>query len=90
MTAWLTMLQLKLRLKTLLDKKRMMQSRSAPAFRRSARFITLQEGFQQFSSDLNKLEVYAGATESQRLADIVVAIRGCKCDGLFQDSEKSL
>lgn len=51
------MLQLKLRLKTLLDKKRMMQSRNAIAPKISASFITLEEGFQQFGTDLNKLQV---------------------------------
>lgn len=50
-------LQLKLRLKTLLDKKRVMQSRSATTSKISASFITLEEGFQQFGNDLNKLQV---------------------------------
>lgn len=49
--------QLKLRLKTLLDKKRMMQSRSSTTSKLSASFIALEEGFQQFSNDLNKLQV---------------------------------
>lgn len=49
--------QLKLRLKTLLDKKRVMQARSAIASKISASFITLEEGFQQFGNDLNKLQV---------------------------------
>jgi len=51
-------LQLKLRLKTLLDKKRVMQSRSATTSKISASFITLEEGFQQFGNDLNKLQVF--------------------------------
>lgn len=58
-------LQLKLRLKTLLDKKRVMQSRSLPTSKVSASFITLQEGFEQFSNDLNKLEVGAGGEAVQ-------------------------
>lgn len=49
--------QLKLRLKTLLDKKKVMQSRSATTSKLSASFITLEEGFQQFGNDLNKLQV---------------------------------
>ncbi|KAL9016963.1 MAG: hypothetical protein Q9185_005702 [Variospora sp. 1 TL-2023] len=49
--------QLKLRLKTLLDKKRMMQTRNAIAPKISASFITLEEGFQQFGTDLSKLQV---------------------------------
>ncbi|KAA6407803.1 MAG: ankyrin repeat nuc-2 [Lasallia pustulata] len=47
--------ELKLRLRTLLDKKRVMQSRSATTSKISASFITLEEGFQQFGNDLNKL-----------------------------------
>ena len=34
-----------------------MQSRSMPTSKVSASFVTLQEGFEQFSNDLNKLEV---------------------------------
>ena len=49
--------QLKLRLKTLLDKKRMMQLRNPAAPKISASFITLEEGFQQFGNDLSKLQV---------------------------------
>ena len=49
--------QLKLRLKTLLDKKKVMQSRSVTTSKISASFITLEEGFQQFGNDLNKLQV---------------------------------
>ena len=50
-------LKLKLRLKTLLDKRKVMQGRSATASKLSASFITLEEGFQQFCNDLNKLQV---------------------------------
>ncbi|XXG97150.1 ubiquitin-binding protein cue5 [Hypoxylon texense] len=47
--------ELKIRLKTLLDKKRVLQSRQGIS-RRSAKFATLEEGFQQFANDLNKLQ----------------------------------
>jgi CDK inhibitor PHO81 len=50
-------LQLKIRLKTLLDKKKVLQSRHGIS-RRSAKFTTLQEGFQQFANDLNKLQQF--------------------------------
>lgn len=53
----LTVLQLKIRLKTLLDKKKVLQSRQGVS-RRSAKFTTLQEGFQQFANDLNKLQQF--------------------------------
>jgi CDK inhibitor PHO81 len=46
-----------LRLKTLLDKKRVIQARIAATSRLSASFATLVEGFQQFDNDLNKLQV---------------------------------
>ncbi|KAJ4306875.1 phosphate system positive regulatory protein pho81 [Collariella sp. IMI 366227] len=49
--------ELKVRLKTLLDKKRVLQSRHGVS-RRSAKFTTLQEGFQQFANDLNKLQQF--------------------------------
>lgn len=49
--------QLKIRLKTLLDKKKVLQSREGIA-RRSAKFTTLEEGFQQFATDLNKLQQF--------------------------------
>ena len=50
-------MQLKIRLKTLLDKKKVLQSRQGIS-RRSAKFTTLEEGFQQFATDLNKLQQF--------------------------------
>ncbi|KAI0200639.1 hypothetical protein F4808DRAFT_158200 [Astrocystis sublimbata] len=47
--------ELKIRLKTLLDKKKVLKSRQGIS-RRSAKFTTLEEGFQQFANDLNKLQ----------------------------------
>jgi CDK inhibitor PHO81 len=41
----------------LLDKKKVLQSRQGVS-RRSAKFATLQEGFQQFANDLNKLQQF--------------------------------
>ncbi|KAL7808328.1 hypothetical protein V8C44DRAFT_160175 [Trichoderma aethiopicum] len=49
--------ELKIRLKTLLDKKKVIQSRQGIS-RRSAKFTTLEEGFQQFATDLNKLQQF--------------------------------
>lgn len=48
--------ELKIRLKTLLDKKKALRSRTTS--RRSTKFTTLQEGFQQFVNDLNKLQQF--------------------------------
>ncbi|KAK3345093.1 ankyrin repeat protein nuc-2 [Neurospora tetraspora] len=50
--------ELKIRLKTLLDKKKALRSRSGGTSRRSTKFTTLQEGFQQFVNDLNKLQQF--------------------------------
>lgn len=50
-------LQLKIRLKTLLDKKKVLQTRQGISSR-SSRFTKLQEGFQQFATDLNKLQQF--------------------------------
>lgn len=47
-----------MRLKTLLDKKKVLQSRGQGIPRRSVKFTTLEEGFQQFASDLNKLQQF--------------------------------
>ena len=49
-----------------------MQARSATASKISASFITLEEGFQQFGNDLNKLQVSSSTNErSSRLTDIL-------------------
>jgi CDK inhibitor PHO81 len=50
-------LKLKIRLRTLLDKKKVLQTREGVS-RRSAKFTTLEEGFQQFATDLNKLQQF--------------------------------
>lgn len=49
--------QFTLRLKTLLDKKRVTQTRTAASSKAPANFVTLFEGFQSFDGDLNKLQV---------------------------------
>lgn len=72
----LTMVQLKLRLKTLLDKKRAVQSRGTSTPKISASFITLEEGFEQFGSDLNKLQVpSSGPAQLRALCLRCAAIR---------------
>lgn len=50
-------MQLRLRLKTLMDKKKLMQSHAHTSSKLSASFMALEEGFQQFGNDLNKLQV---------------------------------
>lgn len=50
--------ELKIRLKTLLDKKKVLQTRAGTISRLSAKFTTLEEGFQQFGNDLNKLQQF--------------------------------
>ena len=50
--------QFTLRLKTLLDKKRVIQSRRTVTNAKApANFVSLFEGLQQFDDDLNKLQV---------------------------------
>ena len=49
--------QFSLRLKTLVDKKRVIQSRNVANSKAPANFVALFEGFQQFDGDLNKLQV---------------------------------
>ena len=47
--------QFSLRLKTLVDKKRVIQTRTVTNSKAPANFVALFEGFQQFDGDLNKL-----------------------------------
>jgi CDK inhibitor PHO81 len=49
--------ELRLRLTTLLDKKRVMQQHPQSVSKTSSRYVALEEGLKQFSMDLNKLEV---------------------------------
>ena len=49
--------QFSLRLKTLVDKKRVIQTRTVTNSKAPANFVALFEGFQQFDGDLNKLQV---------------------------------
>ncbi|KAF1940765.1 hypothetical protein EJ02DRAFT_220539 [Clathrospora elynae] len=49
--------ELRLRLATLLDKKRVMQQHPQSVSKTSSRYVALEEGLKQFSMDLNKLEV---------------------------------
>ncbi|KIW05164.1 uncharacterized protein PV09_03715 [Verruconis gallopava] len=50
--------ELRLRLTSLLDQKTSMQARQPPASKLSSRYIALEEGFRQFSSDLAKLQQF--------------------------------
>lgn len=54
----LIILQLKLRLRTLLNRKRLLQSRSSSASKVSSIYITLDEGFRLFNNDLDKLQQF--------------------------------
>jgi CDK inhibitor PHO81 len=51
-------MQLKLRLKTLLDKEIELKSRARPSSKLSSSYVTLDEGFQLFSNDLDKLQQF--------------------------------
>ncbi|KAK2753959.1 phosphate system positive regulatory protein pho81 [Arachnomyces sp. PD_36] len=53
-----------LRLKTLLDKKRVTQTRTAASSKAPANFVTLFEGFQSFDGDLNKLQQFVEINET--------------------------
>ncbi|KAI5813369.1 putative ankyrin repeat protein nuc-2 [Pyronema omphalodes] len=50
--------ELKLRLKTLVDKKKVIQSRGGQSSKASTTYLTLREGFQQFEHDLSKLQQF--------------------------------
>ncbi|PWY63549.1 ankyrin repeat protein nuc-2 [Aspergillus heteromorphus CBS 117.55] len=53
-----------LRLKTLVDKKRVIQSRAVASSKAPANFVALFEGFQQFDGDLNKLQQFVEINET--------------------------
>ncbi|KKK23411.1 ankyrin repeat protein, partial [Aspergillus ochraceoroseus] len=52
------------RLKTLVDKKRVVQSRTVTNSKAPANFVALLEGFQQFDGDLNKLQQFVEINET--------------------------
>ncbi|KAH8730038.1 hypothetical protein GQ44DRAFT_607685 [Phaeosphaeriaceae sp. PMI808] len=56
--------ELRLRLATLLDKKRVMQQHPQSVSKTSSRYIALEEGLKQFSMDLNKLEQFVEVNET--------------------------
>ncbi|USW58527.1 Putative SPX domain, PLC-like phosphodiesterase, TIM beta/alpha-barrel domain superfamily [Septoria linicola] len=56
--------ELKLRLKSLLDKKRGVQSRATPASKLSSSYVTLDEGFRLFSNDLDKLQQFVEVNQT--------------------------
>ncbi|KAF7714315.1 Glycerophosphoryl diester phosphodiesterase family protein [Penicillium ucsense] len=53
-----------LRLKTLVDKKRVIQSRTVSNSKASSNFVALFEGFLQFDGDLNKLQQFVEINEA--------------------------
>lgn len=74
----LTRRQLKLRLRTLLDKKRGLQSRATPASKLSSSYLTLDEGFRLFSSDLDKLQQFVEVNQtafSKILKKVLICVR---------------
>lgn len=65
-----------------------MQSRQETTSKVSSTFITLEEGFQQFNNDLNKLQVGSVRQALQDYALIRTAIRRGQRDCFLEDSEK--
>ncbi|KAJ5542018.1 Glycerophosphoryl diester phosphodiesterase [Penicillium sp. DV-2018c] len=53
-----------LRLKTLVDKKRVTQSRNTSNSKAPSNFVAIFEGFQQFDGDLNKLQQFVEINET--------------------------
>ncbi|CAN9256003.1 unnamed protein product [Alternaria alternata] len=65
--------ELRLRLTTLLDKKRVMQQHPQSVSKTSSRYVALEEGLKQFSMDLNKLE----SREKQLYLSRAVEVQPC-------------
>lgn len=57
-------MKLKLRLRTLLDKRRSLQHRATPASKLSSSYVTLDEGFRLFSNDLDKLQQFVEVNQT--------------------------
>ncbi|CAK4033336.1 Ankyrin repeat nuc-2, partial [Lecanosticta acicola] len=56
--------ELKLRLRTLQEKKKALQSKAGPASKLSSSYVTLDEGFRLFSSDLDKLQQFVQVNQT--------------------------
>ncbi|KAK1077904.1 phosphate system positive regulatory protein pho81 [Friedmanniomyces endolithicus] len=56
--------ELKLRLRTLLDKKRALEFRATPASKLSSSYVTLDEGFRMFGNDLDKLQQFVEVNQT--------------------------
>ena len=83
-----------MRMRTLLDQKKVMQAQSNALTRTSSSYIALEEGFRQFGSDLDKLQVCSTSVGPNRAwsgnADVcLTAIYRDQRYGVFKDSEES-
>ncbi|KAK3670485.1 phosphate system positive regulatory protein pho81 [Recurvomyces mirabilis] len=56
--------ELRIRLRTLLDKKRALESRATPASKLSSGYVLLDEGFRLFSNDLDKLQQFVEVNQT--------------------------
>ncbi|KAK5110712.1 hypothetical protein LTR62_005589 [Meristemomyces frigidus] len=56
--------ELRIRLRTLLDKKRALESRSTSASKLSSGYVLLDEGFRLFSNDLDKLQQFVEVNQT--------------------------
>ncbi|KAK1076721.1 phosphate system positive regulatory protein pho81 [Friedmanniomyces endolithicus] len=67
--------ELKLRLRTLLDKKRMLEFRATPASKLSSSYVTIDEGFRMFGNDLDKLQQFVEVNQTA-FSKILKKVRG--------------
>lgn len=79
--------ELRNRLDTLVEKRKLLQAGNQLELRLSATFIVLQEGFQQFERDLNKLQVSKGTCKSYYQITSSAICR-TECDRILQGIEK--
>jgi hypothetical protein len=82
--------QLRLRLTTLLDKKRVMQQHPQSVSKTSSRYVALEEGLKQFSMDLNKLEVIGPYALGASHTNPDLAICGSERNSFLQDPQEGL
>ena len=62
-------IQAQIRIKGLIDKQRSLKLRNPVISKRSTHYITLEQGFQEFIKDLNKLQVSVDPAQNSALAN---------------------
>ena len=74
--------KLKLRLRTLSNKKEALQSRTTAASKLSSSYLTLDEGYRLFSNDLDKLQQFVEVNQTA-FSKILKKVSMCLASGML-------